>query len=577
MRLHFNAKRNESTQQTPCGGQIPTLHGYIRFPFRSSIASGHLDNFLDTKSIHINISDYANQNRIPADCPIYKIHASQLAANSPIEDRWNCAFIKKDDCISKLVFTVIDGHSGSACSEALAWICLEFVAASLLDQDDIAAVLMRLNSATDPAETANWITEQPNFFNSKGKNVTKRFLNNRLPPLEVRKFLIERLTHYLLDLRTSPVSEKQFWEEALLRLDGELCSLGLKDISSLNKNNPDCPITITSEFCRIGQSGAVGVFGLLDWTSSINADGSVELQIANVGDCSAVLFSISEAPNVTNAKEADIKKLTRYRRGLHRHGKRKDPNGGRQADIRDLKPQCLVDPHNGSTNSNELHRLMLEHPDNKAEDLIRNGGRLLGELAPTRAFGDVRYKWPADRLHKLVGYLGSQAGVSSASLAGLETLPSPYSSPPYLIAKPEVSKFVLKPNDRYLVLATDGLWDTLTPELAASLLSHLKPGHCPATRLMRAALSIPVPPEGVANIQLKEDSRLASALLSLPPGVARLYRDDITLVVVEFNALLSNPTPSASNATNTAVGTNTTTALATITSATTSTPNSSPS
>lgn len=202
---------------------------------------------------------------------------------------------------------------------------------------------------------------------------------------------------------------------------------------------------------------------------------------------------------VANAKEADVRKLARPRSGLHR--KRRGSNG-RQVDRRkclglcmepcfpcghrscmvmddeealaalnyriycyyldggieiynsvyhypqdlsfpgELKPQCLVNPHNGSTNNDELRRLMLEHPDNKAEDLIRNGGRLLGELAPTRAFGDVRYKWSADRLHKLAACLG-QGSVPGGSWAGFETLPSPYSSPPYLIAKPDVSKFVV--------------------------------------------------------------------------------------------------------------------------------------
>lgn len=78
-----------------------------------------------------------------------------------------------------------------------------------------------------------------------------------------------------------------------MRLDRELCSLGLDDVANLSKNQ-DYPITIISDLFRIGQSGAVGVFGLLDWTSSGD---SVELQIANVGDCSAVLFSISDEPN----------------------------------------------------------------------------------------------------------------------------------------------------------------------------------------------------------------------------------------------------------------------------------------
>lgn len=63
---------------------------------------------------------------------------------------------------------------------------------------------------------------------------------------------------------------------------------------------------------------------------------------------------------------------------------------------------------------------------------------------------------------------------------------------------------------------------------------------------MRAALSIPITSEGTLNPQAKEDPRLASALLSLPPGAARLYRDDITLIVVEFNVPAPNNTSPSS-------------------------------
>lgn len=92
IRPHFSAKRNESTQQSPCGDQVPAAPSRIRSPFRSSIMAEHLDRFLDTKSIHVNILDYAKENRIPANCPIHKMHAGQLGANTPIEDRWNCSF-----------------------------------------------------------------------------------------------------------------------------------------------------------------------------------------------------------------------------------------------------------------------------------------------------------------------------------------------------------------------------------------------------------------------------------------------------------------------------------------------------
>ncbi|KAM3188441.1 hypothetical protein ACTXT7_000267 [Hymenolepis weldensis] len=206
----ISAKRNESTRQSPCGEPVPASHGYLRSPFRSSIMTEHLDNFLDTKSIHINISDYGKQNLIPANCPVHRIHVGQLGANNPIEDRWNCSFIKDGECISKAVFTVIDGHSGSACSHALAWICLEYIAASLIDSESAINVLKRLGSSSDVAETANWITEQPTLLNNKGKNITKRFLKNRQPPLEVRQFLIKRLIQYVDDVKLSPVPVNQF-------------------------------------------------------------------------------------------------------------------------------------------------------------------------------------------------------------------------------------------------------------------------------------------------------------------------------------------------------------------------------
>lgn len=39
-----------------------------------------------------------------------------------------------------------------------------------------------------------------------------------------------------------------------------------------------------------------------------------------------------------------------------------------------------------------FHRLQSEHPADEMHQVIR-GGRVLGGLEPTRAFGDARYKW----------------------------------------------------------------------------------------------------------------------------------------------------------------------------------------
>ena len=40
------------------------------------------------------------------------------------------------------------------------------------------------------------------------------------------------------------------------------------------------------------------------------------------------------------------------------------------------------------------NRMQSEHPPDEAAHVIQRG-RVLGGLEPTRAFGDARYKWPA--------------------------------------------------------------------------------------------------------------------------------------------------------------------------------------
>lgn len=82
-----------------------------------------------------------------------------------------------------------------------------------------------------------------------------------------------------------------------MRLDSELCSIGLGSVSTLSEptENPfsstAAAAALSVDLLHLAQSGAVGVFGLLDWNVQDGNDGGVELQIANVGDCSAVLFS----------------------------------------------------------------------------------------------------------------------------------------------------------------------------------------------------------------------------------------------------------------------------------------------
>ena len=92
-----------------------------------------------------------------------------------------------------------------------------------------------------------------------------------------------------------------------------------------------------------------------------------------------------------------------------------------------------------------LYLLILAHFDSRKD-------RLLSILAPLRAFGDFKFKWDAETIKKTLGcVLGENAVVDN------------YKTPPYLTARPDVMKHKLTARDKFMVIASDGLWDMFTP------------------------------------------------------------------------------------------------------------------
>lgn len=116
----------------------------------------------------------------------------------------------------------------------------------------------------------------------------------------------------------------------------------------------------------------------------------------------------------------------------------------------------LTNDHNAQ-NPDELQRILEEHPPSEHKTVIRHD-RLLGLLLPFRAFGDVRFKWSAEMLRQVYK---SRPDVMSAVDDAVRTLPQHYMTPPYLSALPEVTQHHIRPTDKFLVLATDGLWELM--------------------------------------------------------------------------------------------------------------------
>ena len=161
----------------------------------------------------------------------------------------------------------------------------------------------------------------------------------------------------------------------------------------------------------VGMSGCVAVTAHIEGPN---------LSVASTGDCSAVLGSLSETDTWIAKK--------------------------------------LTNEHN-SDNKKEVKRILANHPETEHHHIIK-GDRLLGMLAPFRAFGNFRFKWPRLTIEKTFG-----------GVLGEHAVPANYKTPPYLTAVPEVTYHRLTPGDKFLILGSDGLWDMMTPMQVASSLN----------------------------------------------------------------------------------------------------------
>lgn len=158
--------------------------------------------------------------------------------------------------------------------------------------------------------------------------------------------------------------------------------------------------------------------------------------------------------------------------------------------------------HN-SDNAAEVERIRAMHPPSERDTVVTDG-RLLGVsavhhnkpcvmtslyqftgsqlfvfrqvLMPLRAFGDVQFKWSLELQQSILASLKSEVDPDSAMLH--HHTPPNYTSPPYLDAMPEIIYHKLRPQDRFLILATDGLWDELGNKEAVRIVGeHLSAIH----------------------------------------------------------------------------------------------------
>ncbi|KAJ1989892.1 hypothetical protein GGI25_000002 [Coemansia spiralis] len=184
------------------------------------------------------------------------------------------------------------------------------------------------------------------------------------------------------------------------------------------------------------------------------------------------------------------------------------------------------------TNENELMRLSSEHPGETSSIIVN--GRVFGGMVVTRAFGDCKYKWPVEVQNEIFPSMYSQGYIRA------ETSPACL-TPPYVTAKPELVRHKLDENDKFIVVASDGIYDRLLDKEVVETVAQwyeanqeksetkVTQDKNAATHLIRSALEV-----DMLNMSEYKNTTIRK-LLAIPSPQSRRYYDDLSVTVISFD------------------------------------------
>lgn len=387
------------------------------------------------------------------------------------------------------LFGVFDGHAGPACAQATSERLFQYIGLSLLPPHMLEELLVESLTLEDDQfpRVVQWLGGPDDSHTRYFQEILAQTYSKSL--LSFAEDLLKENEDFEKPFRMEEALAKSF-----SRLDHDFSKEALSKAASEDCHNNDA--------LDIAFSGAVATVAHVD---------GIHVHVACCGDVQAVLGSLEDDGVTWSAKPLTV---------LH-----------------------------NADNQKEMARLLSEHPG-ESETIVRNE-RLLGQLIPLRAFGDVRFKWSAEdianHLNPYVSY---------------NVVPQFYHSPPYLHAVPEMAYHRLTSRDRFLVIASDGLWDMMTPSQVVNVVGSWKRGiqslnnfelpDRPMTIneiLQRLKARVEGRNAGIADTNAAThlirhalggtesgvDHRRLSSMLALPQDVSRLYRDDITISVLHFN------------------------------------------
>ncbi|XP_012834372.1 PREDICTED: probable protein phosphatase 2C 43 isoform X2 [Erythranthe guttata] len=183
------------------------------------------------------------------------------------------------------------------------------------------------------------------------------------------------------------------------------------------------------------------------------------------------------------------------------------------------RERAMTVDHNAR--SSDIRKELQEaHPDVPDVVLKRGVWRVKGNLQVTRSIGDAYLKFPEFSLNTISRYKIKKPIVR-----------------PVVRADPEITKTVLHKDDRFIVFATDGLWDELS-NTAVDLIVRGEPRPGIARTLIRRALEVAATKNKMTYEQLK---RLDEGQRDRRP-----IHDDMTVIVVFFDQAAPGEEPMVS-------------------------------
>lgn len=230
-----------------------------------------------------------------------------------------------------MLFGVYDGHSGPACAQVVSKRLFKYIAASLLPSDILHQLL-------NPANAESQTLRLLETYNDRYEMVD-----------DLKTLYSESFQQFLQEL--SAQSQNEFFmrtelERAFLRLDEHIMREGKGDLINRSQDSSDSDDSLLKKTLSVALSGAVAAVVHID---------SEHIHVASCGDCQVILGTrISEADDLSTGWVA----------------------------------VPLTNEHNAE-NEAEVQRILQEHPESERDRIVFNE-RLLGQLAPLRAFGDCR-------------------------------------------------------------------------------------------------------------------------------------------------------------------------------------------